>query len=250
MARLLTGRHVIGQLPILALVLVATALTACTTRSPLPAPPGAANPAYRASCEGDCVPAPDTEGHMLGDDLLGVLRDAKTPDAVGKIWLRLSDEPVGTVLAQVPWPGEPMRRRSGLTLVLSGGPVAGSATIDWCDATTRNRCDPNGPTQETMKIIEHAYRIPGERVRVPRVGGLSHEQAARVLTRSHFYYRVVAVGGTDDLVLSQRPRAGTTAHARSEVVIRVTCDAIPVDLPDGAYLYDPCSGGMDVFGIS
>lgn len=250
MARWSIRRHATRSLHTLALLVAATSLVGCTTRAPLPVSPGAANPAYRYECDAPCPATPDVEGHMLGKDLIGVLRHAKTPYAVSQIWFRVSDEPFGTVLAQVPWPGEPMRRTGGLTIVVSGGPTKGTATIDSCEMNTRSSCDQNVPSPTTIHIEARGFRIPGERVRVPDVAGLARADAARMLSNAIFSYRVVALGGTDDRVLSQRPRAGTLAHAGVEIVIRVGCNAISVEVPDTAYLYDPCSGAMHQIGMS
>lgn len=210
---------------------------------------GSVDPSYRIGCDPPCVPAPDLVGRDLGD-LAATFHRAHIPgDTLGDIAFRVSDRPFRQIIAQAPWPGEGMRLApGGLSLVVSGGPVGGSTTLDWCDDNVPGRCIKHGPTSTAVRIQAEGFRIRGEPAAVPDVTGLSRRQAARRLARASFYYRVEAVGGDTDMVISQKPGPRTIVHAESEVVIRVACEpATPVS-PSGAYIYDACAGWFYSYG--
>jgi hypothetical protein len=227
---------------------------ACVTDPPYEPNPGSpelANPAYRNGCTIACVPAPSLLHHVLGDDLRAALRAADTPRIVADIDLRISDEPFGTVLAQVPWPGEPARLEGGITLVLSGGPVGGATSINWCGALTVSMCGGGAPSVTAIRIEDRGFRIEGEPADTPDVTGMTRTAAARALTAAGFYYRVVPRRGPDDdHVVAQLPRGDSVAHAASEIILFVRCDPQRIDVPESADLYDPCGGDMHELGLS
>jgi len=227
---------------------VCASLGACSHTTP-PAIGYSVDPSYRIGCDPPCVPAPDLVGRNLGD-LAAVFRRGRIPgDTLGDIAFRVSDQPFRQIIAQAPWPGERMRLApGGLSLVVSGGPVGGSTTLDWCDDNVPGRCIKHGPTSTAVRIQPEGFRIRGEPATVPDVTGLPRRQAARRLARASFYYRVETVGGSRDVVLSQTPKADAVVHAESEVVIRVACEPATPVFPAEAYVYDACAGWFYSYG--